>query len=88
MPVRYNGIDLLMSSYGDVSARDDKIIYKVDSIKMGKVSVPKSILLDEIKRSNMSNIQSNGDEIIIDKGITKVKIKDIKIEDGKFKVSF
>ncbi len=49
VPVRYNGIDLLMSSYGDVSARDDKIIYKVDSIKMGKVSVPKSILLNEIK---------------------------------------
>ncbi|MHB9928105.1 hypothetical protein [Clostridium botulinum] len=88
VPVRYNGIDLLMSSYGDVSARDDKIIYKVGSIKMGKVSVPKSILLNEIKKSNMSNIQSNGDEIIIDKGITKVKIKDIKIEDGKFKVSF
>ncbi|EPS56537.1 TPA: hypothetical protein ACXDAY_002786 [Clostridium botulinum] len=88
VPVRYNGIDLLMSSYGDVSARDDKIIYKVDSIKMGKVSVPKSILLNEIKKSNMSNIQSNGDEIIIDKGITKVKIKDIKIEDGKFKISF
>nr|WP_307890050.1 hypothetical protein [Clostridium botulinum] len=42
----------------------------------------------KIKKSNMSNIQSNGDEIIIDKGVTKVKIKDIKIEDGKFKVSF
>ncbi|MCS4525791.1 hypothetical protein JTS98_04055 [Clostridium botulinum] len=36
VPVRYNGIDLLMSSYGDVSARDDKIIYKVDSIKWEK----------------------------------------------------
>ncbi len=34
----------------------------------------------------MSNIQSNGDEIIIDKGITKVKIKDIKIEDGNLKL--
>ncbi|MCS4464557.1 hypothetical protein JTT01_12405 [Clostridium botulinum] len=38
VPVRYNGIDLLMSSYGDVSARDDKIIYKVDSIKWESIS--------------------------------------------------
>ncbi|ENK1243474.1 hypothetical protein K8O96_02670 [Clostridium sporogenes] len=88
VPVRYKGIDLLMSSNGDVSTRDDKIIYKLDSIKMGKISVPKNILLDEIKKSNISNIETNGDEIIIDKGITKVKMKDIKIEDEKLKVSF
>jgi hypothetical protein len=88
VPVRYKGIDLLMSSKGDVSTRDNKIVYKLDSIKMGKISVPKNILLDEIKKSNISNIETNGEEIIIDKGITKVKMKDIKIEDGKFKVSF
>ncbi|EJO5346622.1 hypothetical protein NRP93_000674 [Clostridium botulinum] len=88
VPVKYKGLDLVMSSNGDVSTRDDKIIYKVDNIKMGKVSVPKSILLNEIKKAHISNIYSSGDEIIIDKGITKVKIKDIKIQDGKFKVNF
>ncbi|WP_251859683.1 hypothetical protein [Clostridium sp. Marseille-Q2269] len=88
IPVRYNGLDLLMSSYGNVSTRDDKIIYKIDNIKMGKISVPKHILLDQINKSSIPNIQSNGEEIIIDKGITKVKVKDIKIEGGKFKISF
>lgn len=85
VPFNYKGMDLLLTSQGDVSVKGDKIAYSMEDLKVGKVSMPKDYILNRIKQSNIKNVTVEGNEILMDSQIAHpLKIKSIKLDNDKF----
>ncbi|MTK12205.1 MAG: DUF2140 domain-containing protein [Clostridiaceae bacterium] len=87
IPIRYNGYNLLLSSEGQLLYKDNKVIYKPDYFKAGKISLPKSMVLDKLKSKLKKGIAIENDNIAIDKSFFILDIKNVEIKNNKVLVS-
>lgn len=87
-PSKYKGIDILLSTSGDTYLENGKIVYAIDSFKVGKLNLPKSIILNIIKNKSLSGLSSKNSRIYINTTGLPLKMKQLKLNDGSVNIVF
>ncbi len=87
VPVNYKGFNVLMSSEGWVSYENNKIQYKPLYFKVGKISIPKSFVLNTLKNHVKKSTDIQNDIIRIDKNVIPIGIKAIQIKNNKLLIT-
>jgi len=85
-PVTYKGykkVNLLFSSKGKLNFSDGKITYAPDNFKIGKVILPKKLVMAQVLKLNNEKVYAEDNLIKIDPSVTPFKINSFKIEDDK-----
>lgn len=82
-PVRYKGMDLLPNITGKLRYENDKLIFDIASLKVGKLSLPKSILMEQLRNFSNEDINITGNSIEISKYLLPFNAKNIYIENDK-----
>ena len=59
-PIKYRNLNLLFSSKGKVSVLNGKVTYDVDNFKIGKLRLPKRIVLSQIIKLNNKSFYEIG----------------------------
>lgn len=88
IPITYKGINLLVSSKGELSYIDDKIIFKPISYSVGKLPLPKSIVVKVLGRYSGGDITLADNSIEVNKNMLPFSFKDIKIVNNKLSIDF
>jgi hypothetical protein len=81
--VEYKNMEVLLSSVGTVTYENNKVIYKPEGFKLGKLSLPKSIIMDKIQEFSSEDIKVLDDRIEVDKEIFPFDIESLNIRDDK-----
>jgi len=83
-PMSYKKIDLLFSTTGKLNVMDGEITYVADNFKIGKITLPKALVMSQISKS------SNGDAFYVEDNIIKIntekfplKINSLEIKEDK-----
>ncbi|WP_179632145.1 hypothetical protein [Clostridium peptidivorans] len=83
VPVTYKSMEVVLWTNGSISQDEQHIIYSPDSFKIGKLPVPKSIVISKLKsKLKDENITISDSNILINKRVIPFSIKDINIKDG------
>lgn len=82
-PIKYRNLNLLFSSKGKVSVLNGKVTYDVDNFKIGKLRLPKRIVLSQIIKLNNKSFYVEGNLIKINPSMFPFKISSLKIKDNK-----
>ncbi|MBP2033734.1 uncharacterized protein YpmS [Clostridium algifaecis] len=88
LPSNYKGIDILIYTSGKIYLENGKIVYEISSFKIGKLILPKKIVLNTIKNKNIKNVSLKDDKIFIDTSVFQFKMKDIKLKDSTITIRF
>lgn len=87
LPVKYNGVDLLLRSNAYVYTSNDKIVLQINDLKAGVMPMPVSVLMNILSSSSNENIQINGNKIYLNPKIdVDVFGADISLKINKFDV--
>jgi len=83
-PMSYKKIDLLFSTTGKLNVMDGEITYVADNFKIGKLTLPKSLVMSQISKNG------NGDVFYVEDNIVKIntekfplKINSLEIKEDK-----
>ncbi|OAA86924.1 hypothetical protein [Clostridium ljungdahlii] len=87
VPVTYKNFNLFLSSQGDVSFENGKIIYNPEYFKLGKITLPKSYVLKKLQPKLKSGMALEGDSITISTSGLPISIKNINVKDQKLLVT-
>ncbi|MGH4122945.1 MAG: hypothetical protein ACREV6_08455 [Clostridium sp.] len=82
-PISYNKLKLLLSSKGKISFSNGEIVYLADNFKIGKLPVPKSLIISQIKKQDSKVFYVEDNLIKIKEGALPFKINSLKIVDNK-----
>lgn len=83
IPVTYKSIEVVLWTTGSVSQDEEHIIYSPDSFKVGKLPVPKSMVISKLKsKLKDENITIEDSSILINKKAVPFSIMDINIKDS------
>lgn len=82
IPCTFHGIKLLLQSRGSLSF-DDDFTYVPDYFKIGRLTVPKSMVYNLINKYKNSNINISNNTIKISSKIIPFDVKSLSIEDDK-----
>jgi len=82
-PIRYNNLNLLLSSRGKISFSNGKIAYVADNFKIGKLALPKSLIISQIKKQNNKVFYVEDNLIKIKESALPFKITNLKIVNDK-----
>ncbi|MFL0268825.1 hypothetical protein [Candidatus Clostridium radicumherbarum] len=85
-PFSINNINLTVSTNGTLSYENNKYVYKLTSIKLGKLPIPKGLLFSMAKKYNSSSICFINGEIQLS-NILPLKINELKVKDNLLLVS-
>ncbi|MBU3179715.1 hypothetical protein [Clostridium psychrophilum] len=83
VPFSYKSIDLLFSSTGQLGLLDGEITYNPDNFKLGKVSLPKKLVLSLISKQSNNNFYVEDNLIKIKTDELPIAINSLIIEDDK-----
>lgn len=86
IPVSYSGINILISSEGGLTYKDNNIEYTPLYFKAGKITLPKSFVLNKIKGHLKEGITVKSENVLIDKSMLPLKVKSIKINNDKISI--
>lgn len=82
-PVTYNKLDLLLSSTGKLNFSNGEIVYVADNFKIGKLPLPKSLVMAQIKKQNSEFFYVEDNTIKIKESALPFKITSLKVVDNK-----
>ncbi|MBM7869828.1 hypothetical protein JOC70_001298 [Clostridium pascui] len=83
IPITYKSMEVVLWTNGTISQNEGYIIYSPDSFKVGKLPIPKSIVVSKLKSQlKDENIAINGSDILINKKLIPFSITDINVKNG------
>ena len=82
-PISYKKVDLLFSSKGKINFANGKITYTADNFKIGKLTIPKKLVLSQIAKVNNKNVYAEDNLIKINPSVIPFKINSFKVVDNK-----
>ncbi|MBZ9689187.1 hypothetical protein G9F72_023085 [Clostridium estertheticum] len=82
-PISFNKINLLLSSTGKLSFSNGKIAYVADNFKIGKLPLPKSLVISQLKKQNNKAFYVEDNIIKIKESVLPFKLTSLKIVDSK-----
>lgn len=82
-PVKYKNMNLLPNIKGKIRFENEKVIFDIASVRVGKLSIPKSILLEQLRGFSNGDINVAGNSIEISKFLLPFNAKNIYLEDDK-----
>lgn len=88
VPIRFKGLPLMLSSRGKFSFNNGNVNFVPDYFKVGKISLPKNLILSYIKNNLKDKIVVEGDKLSISSSILPIKVDNMKIDDGKVILSY
>lgn len=83
IPMSYKGYNLLASSEGSLILENNNIEYKPSYFKVGNITVPNSLVLNNLKSHSAKGISVNNGTIALDKNMIPLKINSIEIKEDK-----
>lgn len=82
-PVTYKKLKLLFSSKGKVNFSNGEIAYVAENFKIGKLTLPKNLVISQISKLNNENLYVEDNLIKINPTVFPFKINNFKIIDNK-----
>jgi uncharacterized protein YpmS len=82
VPVLYKGREILFYTKGTLECKDEKIIYSPESFKLGKLSLPKSFVMNTLKKYAGNNLIIENGNIEISKKLIPFSITSLDINNG------
>lgn len=82
-PISYKKINLLLSSRGKLEFTNGRIEYVANNFKVGKLTLPKSLVCSQISKLNVKNLYVEDNLIKINPSAFPFKINNFKIMDNK-----
>lgn len=83
-PMSYKNIDLLFSTTGKLNVMDGEITYVADNFKIGKLILPKALVMSQISKSGKGDIFYVEDNIVkINTEKFPLKINSLEIKEDK-----
>lgn len=82
-PVSYKNLNLLLSSRGKLNLSNGKIAYVADNFKIGKLKLPKGLVISQISKFNNENFYAEDNSIKINPNVFPFKINSLSIIDSK-----
>ena len=86
-PIKYNNVNLLVSSKGKLNLYNGQIVYAPDNFKIGKLILPKSLVISKLKKQENNIFYVEGNLIKIKPEVLPFKLKSLTILDNKIKGS-
>lgn len=83
IPASYKGFNLLITSEGSLAYKNDKIEYRPLYFKVGKVTLPKTFILDKLQSHFQGTISLEDGAIAVNKDLIPIKINSIEINNNK-----
>ena len=82
-PITYKKLNLLFSSSGKISFINGEIAYAADNFKIGKLSLPKNLVISQIEKLKNESFYAEDNLIKISPSVFPFKINDFKVMDNK-----
>lgn len=82
-PISYKNTNLLFSSTGKISFSNGEIVYDADNFKIGKLTLPKNMVISQISKNTNESFYVEDNLIKIKDSAIPLKMKDLKIVDSK-----
>jgi uncharacterized protein YpmS len=83
IPFSYSKLNLLFSCRGKVEFSDGEIVYDTYDYKIGKIPLPKDVVISQISKFDNESLHVDDNLIKIKDGVFPIKLKDLKVEDSK-----
>lgn len=83
IPFSYSKLNLLFSCRGKVEFSEGEIVYDTYDYKIGKIPLPKDVVLAQISKFDNENLHVDKNLIKIKEGVFPIKLKDLKVADSK-----
>lgn len=88
IPFKYKNSSFILNLTGKASIKQDKIVYSISKAKLGKLTIPKGILLNKIRNIDIKDIEVSGSNILVDQSSFYFKIKNLNIDNDKVRIGF
>lgn len=82
-PISYKNINLLFSSKGELNLSNGDIVFDAENFKIGKIKIPKKLVISQISKLDNKNISVKDNSIKISRSVVPLKLKEFKIVDNK-----
>lgn len=82
-PIIYNKLHLLLTSTGKLNFSNGKVTYVADNFKIGKLPLPKNLVISQISKLNNKNFDVEDNLIKINPSVFPFKITSFKTNDSK-----
>jgi uncharacterized protein YpmS len=82
-PISYKNLNLVFSSKGKLNFSNGDIVFDAENFKIGKVKIPKGLVVSQISKLDNKNISVQDNSIRIDTSVLPFKIEEFKITDNK-----
>lgn len=82
-PVTYKKLNLLFSTKGKVNFINGEIAYVAENFKIGKLALPKNLVISQISKLNNENLYVEDNQIKINPTVFPFKINNFKVIDNK-----
>lgn len=79
-PVTFKGFDFLLSTNGKLGYENDVIVFTPSSFYVGKLLLPKKIVMSNLSKYNNNNLRINDDRFEISKNILPFSIKSLEVK--------
>lgn len=82
-PISFSKINLLFSTTGKLGLSNGEIVYVADNFKLGKLPLPKSLVMSQLKKQNNKAFYVDGNLIKIKGSVLPFKLTSLKVVDNK-----
>ena len=82
-PISYKKLNLLFSSRGKLNFSNGEIAYAAENFSIGKLTLPKNLVISQISKLNNENFYVEDNLIKINPSVFPFKITNFKIVDNK-----
>ncbi|MBV4433793.1 hypothetical protein KM790_04960, partial [Clostridium tyrobutyricum] len=86
IPASYKNFKFLLTTEGKVSYNSDNIIYDPLYFKIGKISIPKSYVINELSGRLGDSVRIQDNKINVSSELLPIKIKSIDIKGGQLNI--
>ncbi|MBA5850038.1 hypothetical protein H2684_01730 [Clostridium sp. cel8] len=88
IPLKYKNFNLLATTEGSVYLKDKQVVYDVNYFKIGKISFPKSYVMDKLSsKLNNDDIKIQGNTFRISEDIIPANMDSIYVKNSKLVIN-
>ena len=77
-----------MSLKGQIFSEESFIVYDLKKVYLGKIPIPKVVLLKSIEKQKNTQITIEEDKIKVDKGLLPIWISSLYVKEGRLMIKF
>lgn len=81
--MKYKSFSLLPNIKGNIEYKNDKMIFRVSTVRLGRLRLPGTFIMDKLKKYSNEDISIEKDRIEVNKYVLPFNTKNIYIKDGK-----